>query len=312
MMDLRHEIAENIGIKISDTPKKIEYEVLEKQKEEGYTRQLIRYDSFGDKVPAYLLIPDKVNNSPAVLINHQHNSERHLGKSEVCGLAGNPLQAFGPVMAQMGFVVLAPDSICFEDRRKNGHGITPLPGNDDLWQHLSAVSYRIIKGDNLMRTVLNDAMCGISLLASLPYVDGERIGTMGHSYGGIIVQFLAAVDERIAFGCASGSACTYANRIENYVGIELASVIPGFNNKFDIYDLVSCIAPRLLLIVSAEDDKYSRDAPYIVEKALPSYAEHGAECNLHHRRYPGGHGLTQERFDCIIGWLEAYAKSGGA
>lgn len=57
----------------------------------------------------------------------------------------------------------------------------------------------------------------------------------------------------------------------NNVGIELASVIPNFHGKYDIYDLVSCIAPRRLLIVSAEDDKYSRDASYIVEKILDIY-----------------------------------------
>lgn len=51
-------------------------------------------------------IAEVLDNNPAVLINHQHNGERHLGKSEVCGLAGNPLQAFGPELARHGFVVL--------------------------------------------------------------------------------------------------------------------------------------------------------------------------------------------------------------
>ena len=50
----------------------------------------------------------------------------------------------------------------------------------------------------------------------------------------------------------------------NNIGIEMASVIPNFHGKYDIYDLVSCIAPRQMLIVSAEDDKYSKDASYIV------------------------------------------------
>lgn len=55
-----------------------------------------------------------------------------------------------------------------------------------------------------------------------------------------------------------------------------------------------------LLIVSAEDDKYSKDATDIVEKASPSYLEYDALQNLHHKRYPGGHTLTKERFDFII------------
>ena len=111
MDDLRNIICEIIGLKKEDLLYQVEYKIIESTNENGYKRNLIEFDSFGDKVIAYLLIPDVVNRTPAVLINHQHNGERHLGKSEVCGLSGNPLQAFGPALAQRGLVVLAPDSI---------------------------------------------------------------------------------------------------------------------------------------------------------------------------------------------------------
>lgn len=103
--------------------------------------------------------------------------------------------------------------------------------------------------------------------------------------------------------CASGSACTYENRMSNNVGIEMASVIPNFHGKYDIYDLVSCTAPRRLLIVSSDEDKYSKDASYVVEKASPVYKEFDALHNLQHKRYKGGHALTKERFDDIIEWV---------
>ena len=303
MENLRNEIAEVIGINVQNAPRDIEYRVLENTKEDGYTRQLIEYDSYGDKVSAYLLLPEKLENNPSIFINHQHNREHHLGKSEVCGLAGNPLQAFGPELAKRGFVVLAPDSICFETRRQD-----PQVEGFDFWQHFNEMCYRIIKGESLMKKVLSDAINGITLLSGLSFVDKKRIGTLGHSYGGNTVLFLSAIDERIAYGCASGSACTYENRMSNNVGIEMASVIPGFHGKYDIYDLVSCIAPRQLLIVSAEDDKYSRDASYVVEKAGEAYLKFGAIQNLQHKRYPGGHGLTQERFDFIVEWIDSTAK----
>lgn len=105
-----------------------------------------------------------------------------------------------------------------------------------------------------------------ALLSGLTYVDNNKIGALGHSYGGNTVLFLSAIDERIAFSCASGSACTYENWILNNVGIEMASVIPNFHSKYDIFNLVSCIAPRRLLIVSADEDKYSRDATYSLKK----------------------------------------------
>lgn len=300
MENVRNEIAQAIGLTIPFPLTPVGYKILSSTEEKGYTRQLIEYPSSGDTVIAFLLLPEVREHNPAILINHQHNREHHLGKSEVCGLAGNPLQAFGPELARRGFVVLAPDAISFEDRRKHAHGIEPLPDGGDFWQHYNEMCYRLIKGDSLMKQVLNDVANGITLLSNLAYVDSTRIGTLGHSYGGNTVLFHAALDERIAYSCASGSACTYENRMSNDVGIEMASVIPGFHSKYDIDHLVACIAPRRLLLVSAEEDKYSRDASSIVEKASPAYAEHQALHNLHHRRFQGGHGLTQERFDFII------------
>ena len=303
MANLRNGIAEAIGISDPATVTHVGYRLLDSTRADGYTRQLIEYNTYGDKVIAFLLLPEILDNNPAILINHQHNREHHLGKSEVCGLAGNPLQAFGPELVKKGFVVLAPDSICFEERRQD-----PLVEGFDFWQHFNEMCYRIINGEYLMKKVLNDAMNGITLLSNLSFVNNKKIGTLGHSYGGNTVLFLSALDERIAFSCASGSACTYENRMINHIGIEMASVIPNFHGKYDIYDLVSCIAPRRLLIVSAEDDKYSKDATYIVEKASQSYIEYDALQNLYHKRYQGGHELTKERFDFIIEWIDSNAE----
>lgn len=302
MSVMRKEIAEIIGIDLTELQEtydaSVTYTVLSSTKEDGYTRLYIKYMSGSEEVPAFLLIPDKQDNNPTVLINHQHNREHHFGKSEVCGLAGNPLQAFGPALARKGFVVLAPDALCFEERRENA----TIEGFD-FWQHFHEACYRIVRGDFLMKQVLTDAMNGISLLAGLPYVDKQRIGTLGHSMGGNTVLFLAALDERISYACASGSACSYEHRMANGVGIEMASVIPGFHGKYDIDDLVSLTAPRKLLLVSAEEDKYSMDAPEIVEKAGKAFDEKGVPQNLQHKRYPGGHALTEERFEFIIDWL---------
>lgn len=302
MKNVRTEIADIIGIQQTLAEENVNYKVLESVEEDGYTRQLIEYASDEDVISAYLLLPKELGNNPAILINHQHNREHHLGKSEVCGLAGNPLQAFGPELAKRGFVVLAPDSICFESRRKD----TSVEGFD-LWQHLDEMCYRILRGDWLMKKILEDAMKGISLLSGLEYVDKNRIGTMGHSYGGNTVLFLSAMDERVSFACASGNACTFEYRMKNGVGIELASVIPGFHGKYDVDDLVACIAPRKLLLVSSTEDKYSMDAPYIVEKAGEKYAGLGASQNLYHKRYQGGHALTKERFADILEWVEEQA-----
>lgn len=304
--ELRQQIVNYLGLNMQSYS--LEYKVIEELACNGYTQALIHYTgSEDDVIPAYLLMPDSKGTFPAVLIHHQHNGERHIGKSEVCGLVGDPLQAFGVDLVKKGFVVLAPDSICFEDRRKNRRGIIADEQND-FTQHYNEMCYRLLNGGSLMRKVIDDANIGFNILKSHPKVDNHRIGVMGHSYGGNTVIFQAAVNEEIIYACASGAACTFKNKMEFGTGIEMAEVIPGFAAKFDIQDLIKCIAPRHVLLVSATNDKYSMDASEIEAESQRIFEELCVGGNLEHRRYEGGHALTKERFTYMVDWIERVAN----
>ena len=83
---------------------------------------------------------------------------------------------------------------------------------------------------------------------------------------------------------------------------EVISVLVG-NNPGDVF-IDDIDSPRAGLVCNqGMKGFYSRDADFIVEQARPSYAKYGADNKLCHKRYNGGHGLTKERFDYIIGWL---------
>lgn len=297
---LRQQICEFLGFSISDA--RVSYVTHEVVEEHGYRRLRISYTSQeGDRIPAFLLLPDGKHPLAAVLVHHQHNSQRHFGKSEVCGLVGDSLQAFGPALAKQGIVVLAPDSICFEDRRSNRTGIEP--DDADVEQHYNEMCYRLLRGDTLMHKVLSDSAQAISLLRTQSLVDPERIGILGHSYGGNTVLFHGALDERIRFACASGAACTYQYKMAHQLGIEMAEVIPGFVTHYDIPELVACFASRRILLVSATNDKASQDADKIATESQEIYAAVGVATHIEHQRYEGGHALTQERFDAILHWI---------
>jgi cephalosporin-C deacetylase-like acetyl esterase len=181
----------------------LDFEVFGRDVEPGYERVAIRYAGHdGDVVSAWLLLPQEVDKPvPGVVVHHQHNGQRHLGKSEVCGLVGDPLQAFGPVLAARGIVVIAADSICFEDRRANCQGTETHP--DDRLQHYNEMAYRLLRGETLMRKVMEDAEAAVSVLAGIEIVDPLRIGVLGHSYGGNTTLFQAALDVRAQFACSS-------------------------------------------------------------------------------------------------------------
>lgn len=296
--DVGSKLKSFLNINLHQAP--VSYEASKSYDHPLYQELLVHYPSNDDDtIPAYLLLPKKPNGA-GVLIHHQHNGERHLGKSEVVGRSGNPLQAFGPALAEKGFIVLAPDSICFEDRRPNAKG-TDQDDEGDFLQHFNEMTFRIIQGDTLMRKVLEDASVGLSVLLSVDGVNPNLVGVLGHSYGGNTTLFQTAIDERVRYACASGALCSYKNKLEQGTGLEFALAIPNIYRHFDFTNILSATAPRPFLVVSADNDKYAKDADAIVSacKSLPGVDANGLE----HLRYKGGHPLTQERFDDIVKWV---------
>ncbi len=286
-------------LRIHPSPGPLDVTVLASSQEDGYVRHLVHLVIEDDVVPAFLAVPSGVGPFPGVVVFHQHAGQRHFGKSEVFGLVGDRYQAFGPALARAGFLVLAPDSIAFEDRRPGGPGTDP---RDDDWdQHYNALAYRLVTGDTLMRKVLEDAMAAVSALVARPDVKPNAVAALGHSYGGNTTLFLTAVDERVRFGCASGALASYRRKITDGTGIEMAEVIPGFTTRFDIEHVLAAIAPRRFLVVSGTEDKYAADADEVVRLALPAFGP--ASQALAQMRVGGGHALEAERFESIVSWM---------
>jgi dienelactone hydrolase len=259
-------------LSIGSPPGPPRLDVMSSTEEDGFARYHVHLAA-EDVIPAYLAVPTGDGPFPAVVIFHQHAGQRHLGKSEVIGLIGDKFQAFGPPLARAGLVVLAPDSIAFEGRRPAGEGTDP---RDDDWdQHYNELAYRLVVGETLMHKVLQDAMVAVSALSAREDVDSDRLGALGHSYGGNTTLFLMAVDERVRFGCASGALGSYRRKMADRTGIEMAEVIPGFAARFDIDHVLTAIAPRPFLAVSGTDDRYAADADELVARSRPAFRGHG-------------------------------------
>jgi hypothetical protein len=123
-----------------------------------------------------------------------------------------------------------------------------------------------------------------------------------------VTILLAALDKRVTFACASGSACSYKRRMLDRSGIEFSMAIPGILNLADIDGLLGLIAPRPLLLLSATEDRYSADAPEVVQAGAGAWQARGAREKLEHVRYKGRHALTPERTEKIISWVIGQAK----
>jgi dienelactone hydrolase len=192
MNPTRELIASLIAVPPIPTPPVVR--VLEELLQDNYSRSLVQYPTpDGDLVEAFMYEPLRPTPMAPVLVLHQHNSQWTIGKSEVAGLDGDPLQAFAPALARRGITVLAPDAIGFESRRHHsGSGTSLAPpltrsgSTAEGWlQYYNEMAHRLVEGDLLMRKMILDSMTGVSVLHARNERSGAPVGAIGHSLGGI-------------------------------------------------------------------------------------------------------------------------------
>jgi dienelactone hydrolase len=211
----------------------------------SYIRRKVVYSvEETEQVSAYVCIPKNLTGKvPAIYCHHQHNGEFELGKSEVVGMSGNPDQAYAKELVERGYITFSPDSIAFEERQGGGQ-----------WFELAT---RLMQGKTLMAKVLHDVSVGLDYLASMPEVDLDNIGFIGHSYGGRMALWVPAFDDRVKVSVSNCGCIDYRNSLTRDTGIQMEFCIPGFMERFDLEDVIA-LSSCPLLISAAEDDKWSR------------------------------------------------------
>jgi len=274
----------------------------------SYTQERVTYPGDeGAPIPAFLMLPKGNDSVPGVVVFHQHNGEFHLGKSEVAGLAGDPLQAFGPALAARGIAVLAPDALTFEERRAWGTGIEK--DDRDWLQHYNAMAHRLVRGELLLRKSMDDAERALSALSTHPRTAPERLGTLGHSFGGLTALYHSALDPRVRHTCISGAVCSFETRFAEGTGINMLELVPGIAGQLDPAEVLASLAPRPTLVVSSTEDAYARDADAVLARAADLAARDGNEARFDEIRVIGEHALDPQRFGAIVEWMAARAHA---
>ena len=273
----------------------LETRTLERVDCGAYLREKVSYCTERDEqISAYVCIPKKiVERMPAVFCHHQHNFQFALGKSEVVGLAGDPDQAYAAELAQRGFITFAPDAIAFEERNWSG-------GTSDAEYY--ELASRLVRGHTLLAKVIHDASVGIDYLASRSEVDAQRIGFLGHSYGGRMAIWLPAVDRRIRATVSNCGCVGYVDSLRRDVGIQMEFCVPGIMDYGEIDDIVACVAPTPLFISAAAEDRWSRGAASVYKSALPAFNNSTLKLHI----WPGGHAFTPPMREAAYQFLEQH------
>jgi dienelactone hydrolase len=212
----------------------LDVKVTEELTTENFTRRSLSFvlKEGQHRIPVYLFIPTSATPGkrlPAMLALHQTTP---TGKAETAGM-GKPNMAYGLELARRGYVVLCPDYPSFGDYACEFKDPAYVSGT--------------------MLGIFGHMRC-VDLLQSLPEVDPERIGVIGHSLGGHNAMFVAVFDQRLKVVVSSCGWTPFAD----YYGGKLKGwsnprYMPRINSvynldpnqmPFDFYEVAAAIAPR--------------------------------------------------------------------
>jgi dienelactone hydrolase len=222
-----------------------------------------------ERVTGYLLLPRvRSAKSPAMLCLHQTTK---IGSGEPAGVGGLPNLHYALELAERGYITLAPDY--------------PNFGNYKVDPYSQGFASATMKG-------IFNHMRAVDVLQSLPEVDPDRIGVIGHSLGGHNSLFVAAFDPRLKVVVTS---CGF-NSFAKYVGGNLK----GWSHKgymprilseygadakkmpFDFTEILGAVAPRAVFInAPLKDSNFEVTGVKDCERAAaPVYALYDARTNL--------------------------------
>jgi len=186
-----------------------------------------------------------------------------------------------------------------------------------------------------------DVMRLVDYLRSRADVDGNRIGLMGISKGGIETYLAAAVDTRIAAAVPCIGVESFGWALEHNAwqpriatvqrgfdaamkeaGVTRADaafvkrfydrVVPGIDSEFDGPSMMRLVAPRPMLVINGElDAKTPPESIRMCEEAARgAYEAAGAAEKFKLIVEPGvGHKVTPKSYDAAVAWFERWLKS---
>jgi cephalosporin-C deacetylase-like acetyl esterase len=271
----------------------------------GYVRRRVNYFvEEWERVSAWLFVPDRRDEVPAILCCHQGVPQ---GKDEPAGLDGDPLMAFAQHYAELGYVTLAPDCITAGDRVSTG-----------LAPYDTKYLYKDYPKMSAMGKMLSDHLYAVDVLCEVKRVDSARLGVVGHGLGAQNALFLAAFDERIQSCVASCGFTRFATdkeperwaRDSGFVYFPgLRDAIKAKEFPFDWEHILALLAPSpTLLIAALNDSEYpnTKSCEKAAQLARGIYKLLGAQEAMELHTHDGGHRVTPECVEKADEWFDRW------
>jgi hypothetical protein len=275
-----------------------------------YERTHISYGSYdGDRVTAYVLSPKgdgTPKKRPAILALHPTSD---LGKDVPAAITAIPGRNYGEELVKRDYIVLVPDVFTAGERVPSGSE----PYETDYF-------YKKYPWWSATGKMLYDHQQGINYLFTLPEVDTDRIGAIGHSLGAINAYFLAAFDKRIKAVVVSCGLSTFTGSpyVFHWSRSEWFTYFKSIHQHlergyapFEFHEVLSLIAPRAIFNWSAKADEIftNWNGVVAIEKRLKEvYRLYGAEENMRFILGDGTHDFPDDIRRKAYEFLDAQLK----
>ncbi len=253
---------------------------------EDYLIEKLHYQSLpGLHVTANLYLPRKrQGKAPAVLYVCGHASDQKVY-----------YQAHARRFAQLGFVCLIAETIESSESRGYHHGCY----REGWWHWYS-------RGYTPAGIELLNGIRALDLLSSRPEVDAERLGVTGISGGGAASWWIAAADERVKVAAPVCGTATLFSHIHDRTIDGHCDCMWWINTyQWDMADVGALIAPRPLLICSADKDEiFTIESIRQVHRQVERlYRKIGAAHHIGLIETPGGHSYHERSRTGIFSWF---------
>lgn len=302
--------------------------ILEETELDTYTRRKLIYQTEpGEFVSAYLLVPKNIKGRvPVILCPHQTTTPLTSGKKDPVGLNGDPTFHSALHLVKRGYVTFTWDALCFGERHDpaRGHYGDAIP------------FYRKHPNWSLLGKMVWDMSRGIDYLETLDFVDASRIGSVGHSHGGITTLFGMALEDRLKVGASSCGFDTF--RIDGntwrwshataliprlgfyvaspYINMDQYRAMPDsevINTPFDLHQMLALVAPRPIFLSTSDQDFVFPNAGWSARQSLariePVYQLLGARDRISSYFFSGGHNFPPEASSHADEWFDRWLRA---
>ncbi|MAE62129.1 MAG: hypothetical protein CMJ49_12330 [Planctomycetaceae bacterium] len=206
-------------------------------------------------VVAYVCLPKDVPPPHTFMICLQghttgmHNSIAVRRDDETRRIKVQGDRDFGLGCMRRGIAALCVEQRSFGERRD-----LTKPNPPPIDCHAAAM-HALMLGRTLIGERVYDVDRAIDYLTTRGDAETKRIGLMGHSGGGTVTIFAAALLSRIAFAMPSGAFCTFRESIMA-ISCCVDNYIPGLLKHAEMADVLGLFAPRPLVVVHGTDDHF--------------------------------------------------------